>query len=202
MQFAEPNYIVTTQAVSADPAYTGGQLWGWRASFHPGERVRQPGRRGGAGGGLCRIDQSRGRRRGLGIDYTHPDLYLNVWLNPREISATLKAQLTDADADGLITFRDLNNAANAALVSDLNKNGRIDAGDLLQDSRWENGVDEDGNGYKDDLIGWDFVNNDNDPYDDHSRTCARVEARSGATASNTGVVGVTWSTQIHAPSSS
>lgn len=28
-----------------------------------------------------------------------------------------------------------------------------------------NGVDDDGNGYADDLIGWDFVSNDNKPYD-------------------------------------
>ena len=30
-----------------------------------------------------------------------------------------------------------------------------------------NGIDDDGNGYTDDVIGWDFVNGDNDPYDDH-----------------------------------
>src|SRR5690606_38352447 len=28
-----------------------------------------------------------------------------------------------------------------------------------------NGVDDDGNGYIDDQIGWDFVSNDNRPYD-------------------------------------
>src|SRR3990172_4557592 len=30
-----------------------------------------------------------------------------------------------------------------------------------------NGVDDDGNGYVDDAYGWDFVNNDGDPLDDH-----------------------------------
>ena len=29
------------------------------------------------------------------------------------------------------------------------------------------GVDNDGNGYIDDFRGWDFVNDDNNPFDDH-----------------------------------
>ena len=28
-----------------------------------------------------------------------------------------------------------------------------------------NGIDDDGNGYIDDVHGWDFFNNDNDPFD-------------------------------------
>jgi thermitase len=32
----------------------------------------------------------------------------------------------------------------------------------------EEGVDDDGNGYVDDIYGWDFANNDNDPIDGHS----------------------------------
>jgi len=31
-----------------------------------------------------------------------------------------------------------------------------------------NGVDDDGNGFVDDIYGWDFQNKDNDPLDDHS----------------------------------
>ena len=44
-----------------------------------------------------------------GIDATHPDLYLNIWLNQGEIPEPLLGQLTDIDEDGLITFYDLNN---------------------------------------------------------------------------------------------
>src|SRR5215471_10448332 len=44
-----------------------------------------------------------------GIDYTHPDLYKNIWLNQAEIPAAIHARLTDTDGDGLITFWDLNN---------------------------------------------------------------------------------------------
>ena len=40
----------------------------------------------------------------------------------------------------------------------------LDPGDLL--CVFSDGVDDDGNGYKDDISGWDFLWNDNNPYDD------------------------------------
>ena len=89
--------------------------------------------------------------------------------------------MTDTDGDGLITFRDLNAPANAAFVTDLNGNGYIDGGDLLNDSRWENGLDEDDNGKVDDLVGWDFQDNDNDPmpvdWRDHGTGMAEAHRR-------------------------
>jgi hypothetical protein len=85
-----------------------------------------------------------------GIDYTHPDLYLNIWLNQGELPTGMA--LRDVDSDGLITFRDLNNSINSSFVSDLNNNARIDAGDILNDSRWENGSDQDSNGFIDDNL--------------------------------------------------
>ena len=131
-----------------------------------------------------------------GIDYTHPELYLNIWLNQREIPTSLRASLSDVDFDGLITFRDLNAGTNAAYVQDVNGNGRIDAGDLLNDARWENGVDEDGNGFLDDLIGWDFANRDNDPYDDNNHG-SHVGGTIGALGGNgIGVAGVNWNIQM------
>jgi subtilisin family serine protease len=52
-----------------------------------------------------------------------------------------------------------------------------------------NGVDDDGNGYVDDTCGWDFVNDDNDPSDDHyhgTHTAGTVAADDNGV----GVVGV------------
>src|SRR5688572_8229471 len=140
-----------------------------------------------------------------GIDYTHPDLYKNIWLNQKEIPfAVGKNGLRDTDADGLVTFWDLNarqnngRLVNGAFVADGNANGFIDAGDLLGDPRWQNGVDDGGNGFNDDLVGWDFVNNDNDPMDDyfHGTFTAGIIGSEG----NNGVggAGVTWRVQLMA----
>ena len=60
------------------------------------------------------------------------------------------------------------------------------------------GVDDDGNGYIDDLHGWDFYNNDAEPLDDnrHGTHCAGII---GAVGNNgIGVVGVCWEAQIMA----
>lgn len=59
-----------------------------------------------------------------------------------------------------------------------------------------NGVDDDANGYVDDFRGWDFVNNDNDPFDDHAHGthCAGVIGARGD--DGVGVVGVNWNVSI------
>lgn len=99
-----------------------------------------------------------------GIDLVHPDLYLNIWINQGEIPLSVKAGLTDVDQDGLFTFYDLNDLVNAELVRDANRNQYIDADDLLQDPRWADGFDTDGNEYVDDLFGWNFRTGSNEPF--------------------------------------
>jgi len=192
----EPDYVVSIDAVSNDTSVVAGQTWGlygnvgavtnaygsqateaWAAGFTGSTKVA-----------VAVVDS--------GVDYTHPDLYKNIWLNQKEIPTALKAGLKDTDGDSLITFRDLNSALNASYVTDKNANGRIDAGDLLNDTRWENGVDEDANGYRDDLIGWDFVNNDNNPMDDNGHG-THVAGTIAATGGNgAGVAGIGWNTQV------
>jgi subtilisin family serine protease len=64
-----------------------------------------------------------------------------------------------------------------------------------------NGVDDDGNGYVDDVYGWDFANNDNTIYDggtkgsldDHG---THVSGTIGAKANGAGVVGVNWNVKL------
>src|SRR4051794_32828148 len=55
---------------------------------------------------------------------------------------------------------------------------------------FSNGDDADGNGYKDDIAGWDFVDDKNDPFDDVQYGHGTGEARdSNAEANNGGDVG-------------
>lgn len=62
------------------------------------------------------------------------------------------------------------------IAGDANRNCVLDPGDLVL--LFSDGVDDDANGYVDDIAGWDFLKNDNDPFDD--------------TASNAGALAATW----------
>ncbi|MBI4056526.1 MAG: S8 family serine peptidase [Elusimicrobia bacterium] len=59
-----------------------------------------------------------------------------------------------------------------------------------------NGIDDDGNGYVDDVRGWDFKYHDKDPMDDHGHG-THVSGTIAASGNNgQGVVGVTWGAKI------
>jgi subtilisin family serine protease len=64
-----------------------------------------------------------------------------------------------------------------------------------------NGIDDDGNGYVDDVHGYDFVNNDGDPMDDFATVYhgTHVSGTIGAAGDNNiGVAGVNWHVRIMA----
>jgi len=60
------------------------------------------------------------------------------------------------------------------------------------------GIDNDGNGYVDDVRGYDFVNNDSDPMDDngHGSHCSGIAAADSN--NNLGVAGVCWNCKVMA----
>ena len=136
-----------------------------------------------------------------GIDYKHEDLYLNVWINPDEIPAGVRAKLKDADEDGAITFYDLNDSANRGRVRDVDRNGRIDAADLLTRAKyggWANGKDDGGNGYRDDIIGWDFADGDNNPIDRDGHGTHTAGTIAAVGNNGIGVAGMAWRASLMA----
>ncbi|MBX3245036.1 MAG: S8 family serine peptidase [Acidobacteria bacterium] len=61
-----------------------------------------------------------------------------------------------------------------------------------------NGIDDDGNGFVDDVYGWDFRYNDSDPSDQHGHG-THVAGTIGAVGNNSvGVVGVNWNVKMMA----
>jgi subtilisin family serine protease len=146
-----------------------------------------------------------------GIDYDHPDLYQNIWINQAEIPKTRLLNLIDVDGDGLITFRDLNDPRNQGVskITDINGDGRIDAADILApmklDARgndtglggWAHNSTQDGDTqHPDDLVGWNFVTNTNNPFDDNGHG-THVSGIIGAQGNNgVGVTGVDWNVQL------
>lgn len=192
--FTEPNQEVHIQLISNDPSINS--MWGMQASGFGIKAVSAWDKN------LVGSSKVVTGVVDTGIDYTHQDLYLNVWLNQGELrNLSFFGNLKDVNNDGLIGFRDLNDSQNLSNSStkliDWNKNGYIDAGDLLDNrAGWEDGKDNDSNGYIDDLIGWDFANKDNDPFDDNGHG-THVAGTIGAMGGNAiGVTGVNWQTQM------
>ncbi|MEY3173208.1 MAG: hypothetical protein RLZZ436_1122, partial [Planctomycetota bacterium] len=151
VEHAEPNWIFQSTAVSNDPSYTTGGMWGMYSGDSPvaagptgttnvwGSQAEQVWNNGVTGSSrviVGVIDE--------GIQATHPDLVDNIWVNPYE---------TPGD-----------------------------------------GIDNDGNGYIDDVRGWDFVNNDNNvndgSVDSHGTHVAGTIGAQGGNA--LGVTGVAW----------
>ncbi len=146
--YAEPNYRVQLQgAVSTNDARFG-SMWNLNNVGQTGGRpdadIDAPEAWGittGSGRVIVAVIDT-------GVDFRHPDLAPNMWVNPREIPG--------------------------------------------------NGRDDDGNGYVDDIYGWDFANNDNNPWDDNGHG-THVAGTIGAVGNNgIGVVGVIWNVRIMA----
>ncbi|MEA2399553.1 MAG: hypothetical protein QOK25_3109, partial [Thermoleophilaceae bacterium] len=92
----------------------------------------------------------------------------------------------DANGDGIFNLKDY--ACDSRInLSDSRRAGP--AGMFTPEDitiAFSNGDDADGNGFVDDIAGWDFLDNDNDPYDDVQYGHGSGEARGGAGEVNNG----------------
>ncbi|MHC4572871.1 MAG: S8 family serine peptidase [Planctomycetota bacterium] len=149
--YAEPNYEVklvsACQNIPADPRFN--ELW---ALHNTGQAGGSPDADIDAPEAWCIRTEANNVIVAVvdtGVDYTHPDLKENMWVNEAEFYG-------------------------------------------------DSGIDDDENGYVDDIYGYDFVNDDGDPMDDNFHG-THVAGTIGAVANNgEGIAGVCWNVRIMA----
>ena len=141
VEFAEPNWVYTHQAVSNDPYVTNNSLWGMTGTFGSQASAAWSNNKTNCGSVYVGIIDE-------GYYYDHQDLTANAGKNPGEIAG--------------------------------------------------NGVDDDGNGYVDDVYGWDFDGGNNTVFDgttdDHGTHVAGTIG--GAGGNGIGVAGVCWNIKL------
>jgi hypothetical protein len=142
-----------------------------------------------------------------GIEWDARAIQLQAAINIAEVPLPQRADGTtfathDADGNGRIDVRDFSLDARVpcgtslphpitmcrdamGMPNDPNRNGILDAGDLIR--VFSNGIDEDDNGFVDDISGWDFFKDDNDPYDDTRYGHGTGEAEDSVATGNDGI---------------
>jgi len=104
------------------------------------------------------------------MDWDHPDLINNIWQNLGE----------DFDGDSVVLVQSGNT--------------------WIFDPDDENGVDDDGDGYIDNFIGWDMADNDNDPTYNNNSALSHGTSVGGCVAAttnnNSGIASIGWSVKL------
>lgn len=141
-----------------------------------------------------------------GVENVQPNFYYHLLATPNDL------QFTQANMYGMFKISapqawDLSTGSSAVVVADIDTGMRYTHQDLAPNA-WvntpefngTNGVDDDGNGFIDDIYGWDFFYNDSDPNDDINQTGGHgthTAGTIGAAGNNTfNVVGVNWNVKI------
>ncbi|HNG56992.1 MAG TPA: S8 family serine peptidase, partial [Solirubrobacterales bacterium] len=102
-----------------------------------------------------------------GIKWDREGIRLQVRLNRNELpqpqTAGGSSCAYDCNGDGAFNVADYNDDPRISHTAGPHGSAQIDAEDLI--TVFSDGTDSDANGYVDDIAGWDFFDNDNNPYD-------------------------------------
>lgn len=123
-----------------------------------------------------------------GIEWDRTSLLKKHHLNVGELPLPEGASSPDANGDGVVNIDDWASDTRVRPDAGVDRaDDVLDPSDLIH--TFSDGVDDDGNGYVDDISGWDFFWNDNDPYDDtrygHGTGMATDAAAEGGDGDNT-----------------
>ena len=150
--------------------------------------------------------------RTQGVAYVEPDFVISPTALPNDPSFSTLWGLNNVGQSGGVADVDIDapEAWNTTTGSRSVVVAVIDTGidynhPDLASNIWRNpgeiagdGIDNDRNGYVDDVRGWDFANNDADPFDDEGHG-THVAGTIGAVGNNgVGVVGVSWNVSLMA----
>jgi subtilisin family serine protease len=137
-----------------------------------------------------------------GVEYAQPNFYYHLLLTPND------PQFTSTGMYGLTKISapqawDLTTGSSSVVVADVDTGMRYTHQDLAPNA-WinpgeiaANGVDDDNNGFIDDVYGWDFFFNDSNPIDDAGGHGSHTAGTIGAAGNNLlNVVGVNWNVKI------
>jgi thermitase len=138
---------------------------------------------------------------GHGFQTTPNDNNFNrQWSHYNDGTFSLSSSTNDADIDTDLAW-DITQGDPNLIVAILDSGAKLDHPEFsgriwLNTNENQNGTDTDSNNYIDDINGWDFVNNDNDPTDDHGHgtNVAGIALASGN--NNIGYAGVNWNSKI------
>lgn len=138
-----------------------------------------------------------------GVIAVQPNFYYRLLATPNDPQwgATGTYGLTRISAPAAW---DISTGSSSVVVANIDTGMRLTHEDLAPNI-WtnsgeisNNGIDDDGNGYVDDVYGWDFRHNDSDPSDEHGHG-THVGGTIGAAGNNMlGVTGVNWTVRIMA----
>jgi subtilisin family serine protease len=132
------------------------------------------------------------------VEYAEPNYYRHISVIPNDTAYGLLWGMSQISAPAAWDVRTDCTAVTVATIDtgvdynhpDLSSNIWSNAGEVAD------GTDDDGNGYIDDVRGWDFVDNDNAPMDAHGHG-THVAGTIGAVGNNSlGVTGVCWTAKV------